>query len=43
MTEEEFAEYYKAIFSVCWRVILSKSFGSEAEAQIAVDQPLSFD
>ena len=43
MTEEEFAEYYKAIFSVCWRVILSKSFGSEAEAQIAVDQLLSFD
>ena len=43
MTEEEFAEYYNAIFSVCWRVILSKSFGSEAEAQIAVDQLLSFD
>ena len=43
MTEEEFSEYYKAVFAVCWRVILSKSFSTEAEAQHAIDQLLSFD
>lgn len=43
MSEEEFSEYYSAVFSVCWRVILSKNFTSEAEAQCAIDQLLSYD
>lgn len=43
MTEETFAEYYRAVFNVCWRVILSKEFSTEEDAQIAVDQLLSYD
>lgn len=43
MTEETFAEYYRAIFNVCWLVILSKEFSTEEDAQIAVNQLLSYD
>lgn len=43
MDADSFAQYYRAIFNVLWRVILSRSFPSEQAAQIAVDQLLSFE
>ncbi len=38
MTQEEFNEFYKAAFTVCWNRILSSKFESEAQAQKAIDQ-----
>ena len=43
MDGDSFSEYYRAIFNVLWRVILSRSFPSEQAAQAAVDQLLSFE
>jgi len=42
MDEIEFNSLYKAVFNVCWRFVLSRSFKDEAEAQNAVDQLLSY-
>ena len=42
MGEDEFSELYKAVFNVCWRFVLSRNFGSEHDAQNAVDQLLSY-
>ena len=38
MSQEDFGLFYKAAFGVVWRFILSRSFESEKEAQIAVDK-----
>lgn len=38
MDQDEFAEFYRAAFSVVWRFILSRSFADEGQAQQAVDQ-----
>lgn len=38
MTQEEFNEFYKAAFTVCWNHILSSKFDDEAQAQQAIDQ-----
>ena len=43
MDGDSFSEYYRAIFNVLWRVILSRSFPNEQAAQNAVDQLLSFE
>ena len=43
MDADSFREYYRAIFGVLWRVVLSRSFPSEQAAQAAVDQLLSFE
>ena len=43
MDGDSFAQYYRAIFNVLWRVILSRSFPNEQAAQNAVDQLLSFE
>jgi hypothetical protein len=42
MKQEEFAEFYKSAFSAVWRLILSRTFENEAQAQNAVDQLLQF-
>lgn len=41
MSEEEFKEFYKAAFTVCWRYVLSSTFQDEAQAENAVNQLLS--
>lgn len=38
MDQDEFAEFYKAAFSVVWRFILSRTFANEAEAENAINQ-----
>jgi len=43
MDEAEFFELYRAIFSVCWRLVLSQHFDSEDEAEAAAEQLLTFD
>ena len=43
MDGDSFSEYYRAIFNVLWRVILSRSFPSEEDANAAVDRLLSFE
>lgn len=43
MDADSFREYYRAIFGVLWRVVLSRSFSSEQDAHDAVDQLLSFE
>lgn len=40
MDQDQFNEFYKAAFSVCWRVILSRTFASEDECQNVIDQLL---
>lgn len=42
MDETEFQELYKASLDVLWRWILSRSFGSQLEAENAANQLLSF-
>tara|TARA_R110000772_G_C13310322_1_gene440469 strand:+ start:46284 stop:46880 length:597 start_codon:yes stop_codon:yes gene_type:complete len=37
MPKEEFEEFYKAAFSVCWRFILSRTFTQESEADNAIN------
>lgn len=41
MSEEQFREYYKAAFSVCWRYVLAEPFDDEATAHNAISQLLS--
>lgn len=41
MSEEQFKEYYKKAFNVCWRYVLSLTFDNETEADNAVMQLLS--
>jgi hypothetical protein len=41
MSQDEFSEFYKAAFGVVWRLILSRTFSTEQEAQNAVDQLLA--
>ena len=36
--QDEFNEFYKAAFSVCWKFVLSKSFENEDDAQKAIDR-----
>jgi hypothetical protein len=43
MDETAFQGYYRAVFSVLWRLVLSKNFKTEAEAENAVAELLSFD
>lgn len=43
MDEDAFHNFYRAIFGVLWRVVLSKSFPTEQDAENAVAQLLSFD
>lgn len=38
MSQEEFEQFYKAAFSVVWRFILSRTFGSEAEAENVISR-----
>lgn len=40
MNDDEFSEFYKDAFAVCWRFILSRSFSKEDEVQNAVSQLL---
>lgn len=42
MDETEFQQLYRAALDVLWRWILSKSFRSQAEAENAADQLMSF-
>lgn len=42
MDELEFRELYKSVFNVCWRFVLSRSFGSEQEAEEAAINLLNF-
>lgn len=42
MDQIEFNSLYAAVFNVCWRFVLSRSFKSEAEAQDAAEQLLSY-
>lgn len=39
--QKDFADFYKAAFSVVWKFILSRTFKTEDEAQAAVDELLS--
>jgi len=36
MSQEEFQEFYKKAFNVCWRYVLSRTFKTEEEAQAAI-------
>lgn len=38
MSKEQFEDYYKAAFSVCWRFILSRTFTNESDADSAINQ-----
>lgn len=38
MNQDDFADFYRAAFSVVWRFILSRTFASEAEAESAINQ-----
>lgn len=38
MGQEEFNEFYKRAFSVCWRFVLSRTFESEQEAENVINQ-----
>lgn len=42
MEQSEFADLYHAVFSVCWRYVLSTKFSSEEEAEDAVTQLMGF-
>lgn len=41
MSDEEFKDYYKKAFNVCWKYVLSQTFESEDAANNAVSQLLS--
>lgn len=41
MDQDEFNAFYKKAFSVCWDFVLSRTFGSEQEAENAINQLLS--
>lgn len=38
MSSDEFNDFYRASFAVCWRFILSRNFETEEQLQQAVDQ-----
>lgn len=38
MSQEEFNEFYKQAFSVCWRFVMSRHFNSEQEARDVVEK-----
>ena len=38
MDQDQFADFYRAAFSVCWKFILSRNFESEEQLQNAIDQ-----
>lgn len=38
MSQEQFNEFYKAAFSVCWRFVLSRTFETEQEAENVINQ-----
>ena len=40
MCQEEFNVFFKAAFNVCWKFVLSQHFGSEDEAQNAINRML---
>lgn len=40
MTQAEFNEFYKVAFGVCWRFVLSRHFGTEADADNAINRML---
>ncbi|BCE02939.1 DUF1367 family protein [Marinicellulosiphila megalodicopiae] len=40
ISEEEFTEFYKAAFSVCWKYILNHKFENQAEADNAINTML---
>jgi len=37
MSQEEFNVYYLRAFDVCWRMVLSRQFDDEEQAQLAID------
>ena len=41
MSQEQFNDFYRACFSVVWKMILSRHFESEADAQNVIDQLVS--
>lgn len=41
MSQEQFNDYYKKAFNVCWTFILSQSFDDDVKCQQAIDQLLS--
>lgn len=43
MDETTFSNFYRALFSACWRLVLSQHFDSEDEAESAAEQLLTFD
>jgi len=42
MNQDQFNDFYKAAFSVCWQFILSRTFESEGQADNAINQLLAF-
>lgn len=38
MSQEEFNDYYKRAFSVCWRFVLSRTFNTEQEAENVINE-----
>jgi hypothetical protein len=42
MDQDQFNDFYKAAFNVCWRFILSRAFEDDNQAQNAIDQLLQF-
>lgn len=38
MSQEQFNDYYKRAFSVCWRLVLSRTFESEQQADTAINE-----
>jgi len=40
MTQAEFNEFYRAAFGVCWRLVLSRHFECEADAENAINRML---
>lgn len=40
MGQDEFNDFYKAAFGVCWRFILSRTFENEEQAQSAINELL---
>lgn len=37
MSQEQFNDFYKRAFSVCWRFVLSRNFESEQEAELVIN------
>ena len=41
MSQEDFNDFYKAAFDVCWKFVLSRSFNNEMEAEEAINKLLA--